>query len=115
MPTLFISLPLVYSFISVHVAGDIPDVLVDPMIRTRLHCGDGIIASNSSEFRNEEEPYAFAMADDLNDDCPVGELTQSDIEMLKRVILDHRDPRVREFSNLSLSHDAFVEGGMTSC
>jgi hypothetical protein len=95
---------------SILVAGDNPDVLVDPTIRTHLHCGDGIIASNSPEFRNEEEPYAFAMAADADDDLPVGELRESDIEMLKHVILEHRDPRVHEFSDLSLSHDAFAEG-----
>jgi hypothetical protein len=92
------------------VAGDIPDVLVDPTIRTHIHCGDGIIASNSPEFRNEEEPYAFAMSVDSDDNRSVGELTHSDIEMLKRVIPEHRDPRVHEFIDLSLSHDAFVEG-----
>jgi hypothetical protein len=92
------------------VAGDIPNVLVDPMIRTHIHYGDGIIASNSPEFRNEEEPYAFAMAADSDDNRSVGELTHSDIEMLKRVIPEHRDPRVHEFSDLSLSHDAFTEG-----
>jgi hypothetical protein len=92
------------------VAGDNLDVLVDRMIRTHLHCGDGVIASNSHEFRNEEEPYAFAMAADSDDDRPVGELTKSDIEMLKRIIPEHRDPSVHEFSDLSLSHEAFAEG-----
>jgi hypothetical protein len=95
---------------SVLVAGDNPDVLVDRTIRTHLHCGDGIIASNSHEFRNEEEPYAFAMAADSDDDHLVGELTESDIEMLKCIIPQHRDPSVHEFSDLSLSHDAFAEG-----
>jgi hypothetical protein len=54
----------VYYYISVGVAGDIPDIVVDPTIRTRVQFGDGIIASNSLDFRNEEEPYAFAMAVD---------------------------------------------------
>jgi hypothetical protein len=71
---------------------------------------DGFIASNSPEFRNEEEPYDFAMTPDSDNDRPVGELTKSDIEMLQRVIPDHRDPRVHEFSDLSLSHEANAEG-----
>jgi hypothetical protein len=50
------------------------------------------------------------MAADSDDDRPVSELRESDIEMLKHVILEHRDPRVHEFSDLSLSHDAFAEG-----
>jgi hypothetical protein len=40
-------------------------------------CGcfsDGFITSNGPEFRNEDEPYAFAMAADSDDDRPVGEL-----------------------------------------
>ena len=55
------------------------------------------------------------MAADSDDDRPVGELTESDIEMLQRVFPDDQDPRVHEFSDLSLSHDAFVEGRMMSC
>jgi hypothetical protein len=51
------------------------------------------------------------MATDSDDDRLVGELTESDIEMLKRIILEHQDPSVHEFSDLSLSHDAFAEGG----
>jgi hypothetical protein len=50
------------------------------------------------------------MAADSYDDRPVGELTESDIEMLRRVFLDARDPRVHEFSDLSLSHQANAEG-----
>ena len=50
------------------------------------------------------------MSADSDDNRSVGELTHSDIEMLKRVIPEHRDPRVHEFSDLSLSHDAFTEG-----
>jgi hypothetical protein len=50
------------------------------------------------------------MVADLDDDRPVGELTESDIEMLKRIIPEHRDPSVHEFSDMSLSHEAFAEG-----
>ena len=84
--------------------------MVDPQTEARGCFGDGFIASNSPEFRNEEEPYAFAMAPDSDDDRPVGELTESDIEMLQRVFPDGRDPRVHEFSDLSLSHQANAEG-----
>jgi hypothetical protein len=83
--------------------------VVDPQTVTRCF-GDGFIASNSPEFRNEEEPYAFAMAADSDDDRLVGELTESDIEMLQRVFPYGRDPRVHEFSDLSLSHQANAEG-----
>jgi hypothetical protein len=94
----------------VHVVGETAALVVDSMTMPHGCFGDGFIASNSPEFRNEEEPYAFAMAADSDDDRPVGELTKSDIEMLQHVILDHRDPIVHEFSDLSLSHEANVEG-----
>jgi hypothetical protein len=38
------------------------------------------------------------MVADSDDDRPVGQLIDSDIEMLKRVIPEHRDPRVHEFT-----------------
>jgi hypothetical protein len=50
------------------------------------------------------------MAADSDDDCLVGELAESDIEMLQRVFPDDQDPRVHEFSDLSLFHQANVEG-----
>jgi hypothetical protein len=50
------------------------------------------------------------MVVDSNDDRPVGELTKSDIEMLQRVILDHRNSIVHEFIDLNLSHEANTEG-----
>jgi hypothetical protein len=87
-----------------------PALVVDPQTMARGCFGDGFIASNSPEFRNEEEPYAFAMAANSDDDRPVGELTDSDIEMLQRVFLDGWDPRVHEFSDLSLSHQVNAEG-----
>jgi hypothetical protein len=86
----------------VHVAGETLALVVDSTTMARGYFGDGFIASNSPEFRNEEEPYAFAMAANSDDDRPVGELTESDIEMLQRVILDNQDPRVHEFSDLNL-------------
>jgi hypothetical protein len=84
--------------------------VVDPQTVAHGCFGDGFIASNGPKFRNEEEPYAFAMAADSDDDRPVGELTESDIEMLQRVFLNGWDPRVHEFSDLSLSHQAYAEG-----
>jgi hypothetical protein len=90
----------------VHVVGETPAHVVDSTTVARVFFKDGFIASNSPEFMNEEEPYAFAMAVDTDDDRPVGELTENDIEMLYRVILDHRDLRVHEFSDFSLSHEA---------
>lgn len=68
---------------SVHVAGDIGDVVVDPPTRAHVHFEEGFRAFNSTEFINEEEPYDIAMAVDSDDDRPVGELTESDIEMLR--------------------------------
>jgi hypothetical protein len=49
------------------------------------------------------------MTADSDDGCPVGEPIESDIDMLQRVILDNRDPRVHEFSDLSISHEANAE------
>jgi hypothetical protein len=49
------------------------------------------------------EPYEIARAVDSDDDRPVGELTKSDVEMLRRIFLGHRDPRVHEFSDLTHS------------
>jgi hypothetical protein len=94
----------------VNVAGETVAIVVDPQTVARDCFGDGFIASNNPEFRNEEEPYAFAMAADSDDDRSVGVLTESDIEMLQRVFPDGRDPRVHEFSDLSLSHQANARG-----
>jgi hypothetical protein len=80
--------------------------VVDPQTVAHGCFGDGFISSNSPEFRNEEEPYAFAMVVDSDDDRVAGELTESDIVMLQRVFPNSRDPRVHEFNDLSLSHQA---------
>ena len=45
----------------------------------------------------------MARALDLDDDRPVGELTESDVEMLRRIFSGRRDPRVYEFSDLAHS------------
>ena len=52
---------------------------------------------------NDSEPYEMARALDSDDDRPVLELTESDVEMLRRIFPDRRDPRVHEFSDLSHS------------
>ena len=47
---------------------------------------------------------------DSNDDRPIGELTESDVEMLRRIFPGPRDPRVYEFSNLAHSDQACAVG-----
>ena len=59
---------------------------------------------------NYLEPYEMARALDSDDDRPVGELTETDVEILRRIFLDRRDPRVHEFSDLAHSDLAFAEG-----
>jgi hypothetical protein len=50
---------------------------------------------------NDSEPYEIARVVDSYDDRPIGELTESDVEMLRRIFLSHRDPMVHEFSDLT--------------
>jgi hypothetical protein len=50
------------------------------------------------------------MAVDSDDDRPVGELTESDVEMLRRIFPGRRDPIVHEFSDLTHSDQACAEG-----
>jgi hypothetical protein len=59
---------------------------------------------------NNSEPYEITRAVDSDDDRPVGELTESDVDMLRRIFPDHRDPMVHEFSNLTHLDQAFAEG-----
>ena len=47
---------------------------------------------------------------DSDDDRPVGELTESDVEMLRRIFLGHRNPRVHEFNDLTHSDQACAKG-----
>ena len=54
--------------------------------------------------------HEMARALDSDDDHPVGELTESDVEMLRRIFLGHRDPRVHEFIHLAHSEQACAEG-----
>jgi hypothetical protein len=59
---------------------------------------------------NDSKPYEIARAIDSDDDRPIGELTESDIEMLRHIFPDRRDPMVHEFSDLTHSDQAFAEG-----
>ena len=52
----------------------------------------------------------MARALDSDDDRPIGELTESDVEMMRRIFPDRRDPRVHEFNDLAHSDQAFAEG-----
>lgn len=77
---------------------------------------DEIRASNSmadvadeAQVMNDDEPYECARAIDSDDDRPVGELTESDIEMMRR-ILPGRDLSVHAFSDLAHSDKARAEG-----
>ena len=58
---------------------------------------------------NDSEPYEMARALDSNDDRPIGELTESDVEMLRRIFPGRRDPRVHEFSDLAHFDQACAE------
>ena len=49
-------------------------------------------------------------ASDSDDDRPVGELTESDVEILRRIFPGRRDPRVHEFSDLAHFDQACAEG-----
>jgi hypothetical protein len=52
---------------------------------------------------NDLEPYEIARVVDFDDDRPVGELMESDVEMLRRIFPDRPGPMVHEFSDLTHS------------
>ena len=81
-----------------------------PTVAAHVHCGDGFCGSNSVEIMNDLELYEMARALDSNDDRPIGELTESDVEMLRRIFHGHHDPIVHKFSDLAHSAQACVEG-----
>ena len=58
---------------------------------------------------NDSKPYEMIRALDSDDDRLVGELTESDVEMLRHIFPDRRDPRVHKFSDLAHSDQACVE------
>jgi hypothetical protein len=88
-----------FPYISAYAAGDIPDNVDFPP-------GEGFRASNSVD----SEPYEIAIVVDSDDDRPVGEMTESNVEMLRRVYSGRRDPRVHEFGDLTLLDQACAEG-----
>jgi hypothetical protein len=53
--------------------------------------------NDETSYMNEKEPYHIARANDSDDDRPIGELTESDVEMMKHV-LPGVDIRVHEFN-----------------
>ena len=81
-----------------------------PPVAAQVHCGDGFYGSNSVEIMNDSEPYEMARALDSDDDRPVGELIESDVEMLRRIFPGRRDPRVHEFHDLTHSYQTCAEG-----
>jgi hypothetical protein len=99
-----------FPHISTYVAGDIPDNVDVPPVAAQVQCGDGSRGSNSVEIMNDSKRYEMARALDSDDDHPVGELTKSDVEKLRCIFPDRRDPRVHEFSDLAYFDQACVEG-----
>jgi hypothetical protein len=81
-----------FPYISAYAARDIPDNVDVPL-------GEGFRAFNSVD----SQPYEIAMAVVSDDDRPIGEMTENNVEMLRRVYSGRRDPRVHEFSDLTLS------------
>ena len=95
---------------STYVVGDIPDNVYVPPVAAQVHYGDGFRGSNSVEIINDSVPYEMARALDSDDDRPVGELIESDVDMMRRIFPGRRDPRVHEFSDLAHSDQACAEG-----
>jgi len=107
------SLHLFLSFFphfSTDVAGDIPKNMDVPPVAAQVHFGDGFRGSSSVEIIHDSKPYEMARALNSDDDRPVGELTESDVEMMRRIFPGRRDPRVHEFNDLAHSDQAFAEG-----
>ena len=99
-----------FLYFSTYVAVDIPHNVDVSTVAAQVLYGDGFRGSNSVKIMNDLEPYEMTRALDSNDDRPVGELTESDVEILRRIFLGRRDPRVHEFSNLARSDLACAEG-----
>ena len=83
-----------FAHFSTYVAVDIPDNVDVPTIAAQVLCGDGFRGSNSVEIMKDSEPYEMARALDSDDDRLVGELTESGVEMLRRIFSGRRGPRV---------------------
>ena len=56
-----------------------------PPVAAQVHYRDGFRGSNSVEIMNDSEPYEMVRALDSDNDRPVRELTESDVEMLRRI------------------------------
>ena len=71
----------------------------------------GFIASNSVdvEIVDDEEPYGTARAVHSDDDRPVPNLSEQEMELIRRFCPD-RDPLIPEFSSLSHSQNAYGQG-----
>uniref|UniRef100_K4A1T2 SWIM-type domain-containing protein n=1 Tax=Setaria italica TaxID=4555 RepID=K4A1T2_SETIT len=93
-----------------NVVGDIPENVDVPLVAAQVQCGDGLCGSNSVEIMNDEDAYEMGVDLDSDDDRPAGEMAESDIEMFRRIFPGRRDPIVHEFSDLTLSDQAFAEG-----
>jgi hypothetical protein len=67
-------------------------------------------ASNSVDVQieDEEEPYEAARALDSDDDRPVQEMIEEEIELIRR-LCPERDPVVHKFSIISQSSGAYAE------
>ncbi|XP_022683211.1 uncharacterized protein LOC105914647 [Setaria italica] len=89
---------------------DNPDNVNVPPVAVQVHYGDGFCGSNSVEIMNDLEAYEMGMALDSDDDRPVGELIESDVEMLRHIFPGRRDPRVHEFCDLAHSDQTCAEG-----
>jgi hypothetical protein len=61
------------------------------------------------QIEDEEEPYEAAQALDSDDDRPVQELIEQEIELIRRLCSEH-DTAVHEFSTLSHSNGAHAKG-----
>jgi hypothetical protein len=92
--------------ISYYVAGDIPANVDVPPVDAQVPLGDGFRASNSVD----SEPYEIARLVDSDDDRPVGELMESDVEMLRHIFPGCHDLRVYEFSDLTHYDLSCAEG-----
>jgi hypothetical protein len=61
------------------------------------------------QIEDEEKPYEAVWALDSDDDCPVQEMTEQEIELIRH-LCPERDPAVHEFSSLSHSNGGYAEG-----
>ena len=98
-----------FAHFSTYVAVDIPDNVDVPPVAVQVLYGDGFCGSNSVEIMHDSVPNEMARALDSDDDRPIGELTESDVEMLRRIFSGRLDPRVHEFSDLAHSDQACAE------